>query len=113
MAQDNSFNTADRKYLLEINATGFSMETDEFEVVLKRGSKTKTFRKEDLVAEPYTVVENNISIEKHHYYVCFATDYFGPGEIAVVITAYVPDSDFESGYRREVDKFNLTNVKPI
>ena len=71
------------------------------------------FHKEDLVVETYTVVENNVTIDKNHYYVCFATDYFGPGDITVVITAYVPDTDFESGYRREVDKFTLTNVKAI
>ena len=113
MAQDSTFNTSDRKYLLEVDAVGFDMETDDFDVVLKRGSKTLTFKKEDLVVEPYTVYENNISIEKHHYYVCFATDYFGPGDIIVIITAYVPDTDFEAGYRREVDRFTLTNVKAL
>ena len=113
MAQDSAFNTADRKYLLEINVTGFSMDTDDFDVFLKRGSKTLLLHKDDLPKEPYTVIENNISIERNHYYVCFATDYFGPGDITVVITAYVPDLDFESGFRREVDKFTLTNVKAI
>jgi len=113
MAQDSAFNTADRKYLLEINATGFSMDADDFDVLLKRGNKTLLLHKEDLPKEPYTVVENNISIERNHYYVCFATDYFGPGDITVVVTAYVPDLHFESGYRREVDKFTLTNVKAI
>lgn len=113
MAQDNAFNTSDRKYLLEINAVGFSMDTDDFDVVLKRGSKSLIFHKDDLVVEPYTVVENNITIEKNHYYVCFATDDFGPGDVTVVVTAYVPDTDFDSGFRREVDKFNLVNVKAI
>lgn len=113
MAQDNAFNTSDLKYLLEINAVGFSMDTDDFDVVLKRGSKTLIFNKADLVVEPYTVVENNITIEKNHYYVCFPSDYFGPGDVTVVITARVPDTDFEAGYRREVDKFNLVNVKAI
>jgi len=113
MAQDNAFNTSDRKYLLEINAVGFSMDLDDFDVVLKRGSKSLILHKSDLVVEPYTVVENNITIEKNHYYVCFATDYFGPGDVTVVVTAYVPDTDFDSGFRREVDKFNLVNVKAI
>ena len=113
MAQDSAFSTSDRKYLLEINAVGFSMDTDNFDVVLKRGSKSLILHKSDLVVEPYTVVENNITIEKNHYYVCFATDYFGPGDVTVVVTAYVPDTDFESGFRREVDKFNLVNVKAI
>ena len=113
MAQDSAFNTSDRKYLLEINAVGFSMDTDDFDVLLKRGSKSLLLHKEDLVVENYTVVENNITIDKNHYYVCFATDYFGPGDITVVITAYVPDTDFESGFRREVDRFTLTNVKAI
>ena len=113
MAQDNAFNTSDRKYLLEINAVGFDMDADNFDVLLKRGGKTLLFHKDDLVVETYTVVQDNISIDKNHYYVCFPTDYFGPGDITVVITAYVPDTDFEAGYRREVDKFNLVNVKAI
>lgn len=101
------------KYLLEITASGFDMDRDDFEVTLKRGSKSLTIRKEDFVVEEYSVIENNISIVKHHYYLCFDSTYFGVGVLEAVVTAWIPDSDFEGGYMRIVDKFNLVNVLAV
>jgi len=101
------------KYLLEITASGFDMDTDNFEVTLKRGSKSLTFTKEDMVAEEYTDIVDNISITKHHYYVCFDSSYFGNGVISAVVTAWIPDDDFEGGLRRIVDKFDIINVLAV
>ena len=111
--QDNAFIGTELKYLLEISASGFDMDRDDFEITLKRGSKSLNLKKSDLVVEDYTVVEDNISITKHHYYVCFDSAYFGSGIIAAIITAYVPDEDFDDGFRTEVDKFDLVNVKNV
>ncbi len=108
--RDTTFEGTELKYLLEIEATGFNMETDDFNVTLKRGDKELHFEKADLVVEPYTEIVNNVSIEKHHYYVCFDSAYFGPGGIKVVVTMYVPDDAFDDGYRTIVDAFNLINV---
>ena len=113
MAKEQAFNGSMLKYLLEISASGFSMDNDEFEVTLKRGTKTLTIKKEDMVVEAYTDIVDNVSIEKHHYYVCFDSSYFGAGVISVVVTAWVPDVDFEGGLRRIVDKFELINVLAV
>lgn len=113
MAKEQAFNGTMLKYLLEITASGFDMDRDDFEVALKRGTKSLTFRKEDLAVETYTEVIDNVSVEKHHYYVCFDSSYFGNGTIVVVVTAWVPDSDFDGGVRRIVDKFDLINVLAV
>lgn len=112
-AHEKTFEGTELKYLLEIESSGFNMETDYFEITLRRGEKELKFKRDDLVAEPYTVVVDNISIEKHHYYVCFDTAYFGPGPITAIVVALVPDSDFAAGTRKIVDKFLLTNVDEV
>ena len=113
--RDTTFKGTMLKYLLTITVPGFSMETDDFNVTLKRGDKQLHFEKADLVVEPYNEVdpETNISTEKHRYYVCFDSEFFGPGVITVIINAFAPDHDFEGGFRREVDKFTLINVLDV
>lgn len=111
--QDNAFQGTMLKYLLEITASGFDMDRDDFEITLKRGAKSLTIPKSDMVVEAYTESENNILIEKHRYYVCFDSAYFGNGVIVAVVTAWIPDTDFEGGVRKEVDKFNLINVLAV
>lgn len=90
---------ADLKFLVELTAPGFDMDDDDFTIELKGRSASKTFSKEDLVTDG----EGN-------WYCCFNSTAFGAGVIQVVITAYVPDDDFEDGYRTEINKYNLINV---
>ncbi|MBQ6577232.1 MAG: hypothetical protein IJL91_05740 [Bacteroidales bacterium] len=113
MAKEHAYNGTMLKYLLEITASGFDMDRDDFEVTLKRGSKSLTFKKEDMVTEEYTDIVNNISITKHHYYVCFDSTYFGNGVLVAVVTAWIPDDDFDDGRRRIVDRFDLINVLAV
>lgn len=111
--KDAPFEGSKLKYVIDLQASGFDMDRDDFKLTLRKGQKELTFRKEDLVTHPYTVVQNNITIEKHHYYVCFDSKYFGPGNITAIVTAYVPDEDFEGGIRDIVLKFFLTNVLSV
>lgn len=87
------------KFILDITASGFSMVDDDFTVTLKRGSTQHTFSKNDLVRDG----EDN-------FYVCFDSSEFGKGVIDAIVTAYVPDSDFDDGLRTEVYKFKLINI---
>lgn len=87
------------KFILDINASGFSMVDDDFTVTLKRSSTQRTFSKNDLVRDG----EDN-------FYVCFDSSEFGKGIIDAIVTAYVPDSDFDDGLRTEVYKFKLINI---
>ena len=87
------------KYLIKITAVGFSMLTDDFNIILTRGSKSVTFEKSDLVTDG------------DDYYIIFDTAQFGAGELYYKITAYVPDDDFPDGLRPEVFKKRLTTIK--
>lgn len=87
------------KYLVEITAAGFSMATDDFNIVLSRGSHSVTFEKSDLVTDG------------ENYYLVFDTAQFRTGDLYYTITAYVPDNDFPDGLRTEVFKKRLTTIK--
>lgn len=97
-AQDRAFYGSEMKYLVEITSPGFSMQTDDFKIELKRGGNSKVFMKEDLV------------YREGNFYLCFDTTDFGPGTLTAIMTAYVPDDDFEDGIRTEVFKFDFMSV---
>jgi len=113
MAQDKVYYGTECKYLLEITADGFDMHRDDFFVDLKRGQVSVHYDKADLVVEEYTETENNVAVTKYHYYVCFSTVTFGPGSITAIVTAKVPDTDFDDGIRDMVWKIELTQVMPV
>lgn len=113
MAQDKVFIGTECKYLLEITADGFDMHRDDFSLDLKRGNTSLHFDKADLIEEQYVAIENNISVEKYRYYVCFDSAHFGTGNIVAIVKAHVPDQDFDDGLRTLVWKFDLTTVVPV
>ena len=82
------------------------MDSDDFEIKLQRGTNVLTLTKDDLIRE----VEDDDSVT---WYMCFDSAFFGKGPITVVVTAYVPDTDFDDGLRTEVDKFEIVNVNKI
>ena len=102
MVTEKAYIGSDVKFIVEPTSTGFNKLTDDFEVLLKKGNVTKLFHKSDMVVD----AQNN-------YYICFNTAEFGKGLIQAIVTAHVPDSDFEDGYRDEVDKLDLLNVLAI
>lgn len=99
---EGAFFGTELKFLIEIEAGGFSMVDDDFTVTIKRGTKQKVFAKEDLARDA-----------EDKFYVCFDSAEFGTGMIQAVITAYVPDADFPDGLRTEVYLIDLVNVKRV
>lgn len=91
------------KFAIDITANGFSMEDDDFKVVLRRGQKEVEYSKSDLVKDE---VDGK-------YYLCFDTTEFGSGDIYIIIYAYVPDTDFSDGIRTEIYKQLLCTVKKL
>ena len=87
------------KYLVEITAGGFSMENDDFNIVLSVGRKTRKFEKNELVNDG------------EHFYLVFDTAEFCIGELNATVTAYVPDTDFPDNIRTEVYKVRLTTIQ--
>lgn len=99
---DSAFFGTELKFIIEINADGFSMADDDFNITLKRGAFTKVFQKGDLVQD-----------EEDKFYLCFDSAEFGKGMISAIITAYVPDDDFDDGLRTEVQKIDLIRIDSV
>jgi len=101
------------KFLITIEADNFDMATDNFTVDIVRGLNRQHFEKSDLVDEEYTETEGNVEVTKHHYYVCFDTATLGVGVVYAIVTAYVPDTDFEDELRTEVYKVELGKLMTV
>lgn len=99
MIIEQAFVGTELKFIVDIAASGFSMVDDDFTVTLRRGSTQHIFEKNELVRD-----------EDDNFYVCFDSAEFGKGVIDAIITAYVPDTDFDDGFRTEVYKFKLINI---
>ena len=106
---NKSFVGSEKKERIEIVGDGFSMLDDNFEIILRRGSVEKTYRKEDIV--------HNVEIidgkEVHEWILCYDTSDFGPGNLTCIVKAYVPDTDFPDGYRTEIEKFPLAPIETL
>ena len=99
---ENAYIGTELKFIIEITADGFSMVDDNFTVLLKRGGFSKLFEKGDLIQD-----------DEDNFYVCFDSAEFGKGLITAVVTAYVPDEDFDDGFRTEVQKFDLIKIESV
>lgn len=81
------------KYTVDIQSEGFSMTTDDFEVTIKTTRYQKTITKAEM---KITAGEE--------YLFTIDTKEFGTGEYWAYTTAFVPDEDFDDGFRKEVTK---------
>lgn len=90
------------KFAVNITAEGFSMEDDEFKVKFICGRKSLEVSKEEMtVSEDGTFIVN------------VDTSLLGSGTLQVITTAYVPDADWDGGYRPEVDKQDILYIKEV
>lgn len=101
MRQNECYKGTELKYLVNIQSPGFSMDDDNFEIVVKRGVVSRVFKKEDL------------SHRDDSYYLCFDSEEFGVGDAVAVAKAFVPDEDFADGFRTEVYKVQLVRILDI
>ena len=102
--EDECYLGTEKKYIIKIESTGFDMEEDEFEVIIKRGSNVLTFTKEDIIQD---------RDEEENWYITFNTSDLGAGVASMTVIAHVPDNDFPDGIRDEVDKFNFLRIKSV
>ena len=101
MKRNGIYDGTDKKFFLTINTPGFSMDDDDFEVIIYSKSRNKTIKKEKL-----------LRTDEGKWLVTYNTGEIGVGEHWIKITAYVPDTDFDDGIRTEVIKKYLWNVNP-
>lgn len=84
----------DLKFLVEMTASGFSMDDNDWSVTVYIGNKAvKEYDKSECVRD-----------DDGNWYVCIQSDLLKKGDISLVGHARVPDTDFDDNYRDEVDK---------
>jgi len=105
----HSFEGAGLKFLLEITSPGFTMEQDNFLIILKQGTIEKEIQKSEFIE--HVVTESGQ--EKHEFYFCFDSGLFNPGIVNCIVKAFVPDTDFQGGIRLEIDKFDIVILNPV
>lgn len=102
MQEEQYYIGSDLKFKVDITASGFDQDTDEYRIDLYCGSKKISFTNEDVV------------VEDGNHYLLVNTDLLKPGPLMLVVTAIVPDETFPSGARREVEVVkNIGYIKGI
>lgn len=97
---DSIYLGTDLKVLIEMEAPGFSMSEDNWEVSLKSGGKVlKTFAKDECIED-----------SEGKFYICIRAADLKTGTIDIVFHALVPDDDWDDGIRNEVDKKVLAQI---
>lgn len=91
----------DLKFLLEIEAPGFSQDEDDYEIRLESDDAQVVIPKSEIVDG-----------EDGHY-LCVDSTRLGTGLVKMIVTAKVSDSDFKKGYRREVLVRDLCYIKTV
>lgn len=91
-----AYDGTDLKILVEMTATGFDMDTDDWSVGIKCGNKVvKKIPKEEAVKT------------EEGWFVCVRAADLKPGQVEVIGYAKIPDDDFDDGIRNEVEKDKL------
>lgn len=94
------------KFAITITAEGFSQENDDWKVVFQCGRNTLELTKADM-----SISEDNQG--NLTFIANVDTSLLGAGVLSVITYAYVPDEDWDSGYRVEVDKQDILNIKAL
>lgn len=101
MINEGYYEGSDLKFQIDISATGFDQNSDRYNIDFYCGDKKISFTQDDVISS------------NGKFYLPVPTSGFDSGMMKIVVTAFVPDSDFESGYRREIAVRNLKYLKKV
>ena len=90
------------KYAVTMTCAGFDMDSDNWTITVARGSQKMVFDRDNAVQD-----------DQGQWYICIDTADLAPGRLDIIFDAHVPDGDFESGIRHEIQKYTLTNLKNL
>jgi len=97
---ENYYIGTDLKFAITLTCDGFSMDEDDYSILLKCRNRQVTVSKEDIVVD-----------EQDNHYLCVDSSQFGPGILQMVVTAEVPDMDFDDHSRREIARLDLCELE--
>ena len=102
MSNGNKYLGSKCKERIEITGEGFSMVDDDFQIVIRGAKGEKTYPKSDII--------HHVEDETDEWILCYDTADFGPGPLTCIVTAFVPDTDFQGGIRQEIVSFTLRPI---
>lgn len=90
------------KFAVSLEAQGFSMDDNDFTLYIMKGRNiVKEYQKAEMVVENDT------------YLLCVDTNEIGIGTFDLAVNAQVPDAHFPDGYRTEIERVPLMNVRKL
>jgi hypothetical protein len=101
MINEGYYEGSDLKFQIDISATGFDQNSDRYNIDFYCGDRKISFTQDDVISSD------------GKFYLPVPTAGLEPGMMKIVVTAFVPDSDFTSGYRKEIAVRNLKYLKKI
>lgn len=102
MAQTYDYIGTELKFAVDITADGFSMEDDDYEIVVSSGNRQQV------------ITKGEVLIDEHgQRYISIDTTNFKKGGLYATTYAFIPDDDFPDGKRTEVDVQLLTTLRKL
>lgn len=93
----------DLKFKITLTAEGFNQSKDPYEIDFYCG---------DNPVKHFTQGQMKPGLDGD-YYLLIDTKGMKPGVMRMVITAHIPDEDFDDNYRDEVESISLGPLRPV
>jgi hypothetical protein len=111
--QEQYYIGTDLKFCITITGEGFSQDDDDWEAKIVCNNKAITYEKVGTDPDSWKGV---ITDGNGNYYIMVDTTQFQTGLVKMIVTAYVPDQDFDESsegdcIRREVAVQDLCYIK--
>ena len=100
---DNWYIGTDLKFLIEMNSSGFSMDDDDWSILVRSSSKiVQEIPKGECLRD-----------SDGKWYVHINAGYLKNGELALVAHIKVPDPNFDDGFRDEYEVLVVGKINKI
>ena len=101
------------KFAINLTAIGFSMDDDDFDLTVVTTRERITASKNSPSPDEKLIIFHEGTAEEGAWYAIIDTDGLSKGEIYVIATAHIVDSNASGGIRNELAKATLgTLVNP-
>ena len=101
----------EKKFSIELTAPGFDIDTDDFDIDVKSPKVTLHASKGASTEQLVIFFEEDETTHEKTWYAIVDTTTLSAGEISVIATAHVPDTNANDGIRRESAIATLGTLK--
>lgn len=100
---DNWYIGTDLKFLIEMTSSGFDMDDDNWTILVKSANKiVQEIPKSECLRE-----------DDGSWYVHINADVLKKGDLVLVAHIYVPDPNFNDGYRDEIETEKVGRIVKV